>query len=228
MTCKETARLLDAHIDGELGLQESLAVEEHVERCPRCGAALAKLKSVRAAVRAHAMLDSAPERLRKRLHAAFSPSARGGGIPRAWALAIASPGFLALALVLWLGFFAPGKKDLGPRVVYHISSSETPGAALRNVANHLNAAPNVRIVVVAHNEGVNFLLRGAVDENGQPIEAAVRLFRERGVEFRVCVNTLERRNLGAAAVIPDARLVPSGIAEIGRLQAEEGYAYMRL
>ncbi len=56
----------------------------------------------------------------------------------------------------------------------------------------------------------------------------MRRFLERGVEFRVCFNTLERRKLDAAALIPEARLVPSGIAEIGRLQAEEGYSYMRL
>ena len=31
-----------------------------------------------------------------------------------------------------------------------------------------------------------------------------------------------------APVVPDASLVPSGIAEISRLQEREGYAYMRM
>ncbi|MEW6687529.1 MAG: zf-HC2 domain-containing protein [Pseudomonadota bacterium] len=228
MSCRETSRLLDAYVDGELGLPEALAVEDHVQGCPRCATALDKLRAVRAAVRGHTMLESAPRRLRERLHATFSRAVGGTGVSRGWALALASPGIAALALVLWLGFLGPAKKAPEARVVYHISSSAAPGAALRNVANHLNAAPNVKIVVVAHNEGVNFLLRGARDENGEPVEPAVKRFRERGVEFRVCFNTLERRRLGAAAVIPEARLVPSGIAEIGRLQAEEGYVYMRL
>jgi hypothetical protein len=42
------------------------------------------------------------------------------------------------------------------------------------------------------------------------------------------MNTLERRGITRAKVIPEVVVVPSGIAEIGRLQIEEGYAYMRL
>jgi hypothetical protein len=226
VNCKSDGKLLDGYLDGELGLPESLALEEHLKGCAQCGLALERARALRAVLRRHAPLEPAPRPLRERLAARFArPRA---GLSRRWGIALASPGIAALALVLWLGFFAPGGKDSGPRVVYHISSSAAPGAALRNVANHLNAAPNVKIVVVAHNEGVDFLLRGARDETGQPIEPAVRRFLERGVEFRVCFNTLERRKLDAAALIPEARLVPSGIAEIGRLQAEEGYAYMRL
>jgi intracellular sulfur oxidation DsrE/DsrF family protein len=226
MSCNGNAKLLDGYLDGELGLPESLAFEEHLQGCGPCRAALARARALRGALRFHAALEPAPRPLRERLAASFARP-RAGLSPR-WGIVLASPGIAALAIVLWLGFFAPGKKDPAPRVVYHISSSAAPGAALRNVANHLNAAPNVKIVVVAHNEGVDFLLRGARDEAGEPVAPAVRRFLERGVEFRVCFNTLERRNLGAGALIPEARLVPSGIAEIGRLQAEEGYSYMRL
>lgn len=228
MNCQDASRLLDAYADMELDLAGALGVEEHVESCTRCKAALARVTGLRGALRAQAALEPAPERLRARLQAMFAPRPGGAGLSMAWALALAAPGVAALALVLWLGFIAPAKTLQEARVVYHISSSAAPGAALRNVANHLSAAPHVKIVVVAHNEGVNFLLRGARDEWGQPIEPEVKRFRERGVEFRVCYNTLERRNIGAAAVIPEARLVPSGIAEIGRLQSEEGYVYMRL
>ena len=42
------------------------------------------------------------------------------------------------------------------------------------------------------------------------------------VELAVCEVLAER------GVIPAASLVPSGIVEIGRLQTQEGYAYMRL
>jgi intracellular sulfur oxidation DsrE/DsrF family protein len=114
------------------------------------------------------------------------------------------------------------------RVVYHISSSDTASAALRNLANHLQAAPGVKVVVVAHNNGVDFLLRGARDESNRPYAGAVKAFSERGVEFRVCYNTLERRQIASSEVIAEATLVPSGIAEIGRLQSREGFAYMRL
>lgn len=47
------------------------------------------------------------------------------------------------------------------------------------------------------------------------------------IDFRVCNNTLNSRKLDASAVIPEARIVPSGVAEIGRLQAKEGYVYLK-
>lgn len=228
MSCRETCRLLDAYVDGQLELTAALAVEDHVESCGRCKASLAGVSSLRAALRRHAALEPAPERLRMRVFATLAPRAGGPALSGAWALALAAPGFIALALVLWLGLVVPGKSPVQARVVYHISSSATPGAALRNVANHLSASPNVKIVVVAHNDGVDFLLRGARDESGQLVEPAVRRFLERGVDFRICHNTLERRSIHAAQIIPEAQLVPSGIAEISRLQSQEGYAYMRL
>jgi uncharacterized protein len=48
-----------------------------------------------------------------------------------------------------------------------------------------------------------------------------------GVEFRVCNFTLQTRKLDKAKVLPEAKIVPSGVAEIARLQAREGYAYIR-
>lgn len=228
MSCHETSRLLDAYIDGELDLTTALAVEDHAQSCSRCKASLARMNGLRAALRRHAALEPAPRSLQVRMLAMLAPRAPAVAMSRGWAWALASPGFIALALVLWLGFPAPAKGPTEARVVYHIASSAAPGAALRNVANHLNAAPNVKIVVVAHNDGVDFLLRGARDESGALIEPAVRHFLERGVDFRICYNTLERRRIDAAEVIPETRLVPSGIAEIGRLQSQEGYAYMRL
>jgi intracellular sulfur oxidation DsrE/DsrF family protein len=114
------------------------------------------------------------------------------------------------------------------KVVYHISSSQTASAALRTLRNHLEASPGTKVVVVAHNEGVDFLLRGARDESGELFATTVRQFKARGVDFRVCNNTLVRRRIDGGGILSDATLVPSGIAEIGRLQEKEGYAYMRM
>jgi hypothetical protein len=114
------------------------------------------------------------------------------------------------------------------KVVYHISSSQTASAALRTLRNHLEASPETKVVVVAHNEGVDFLLRGARDESGELFATAVHQFKGRGVDFRVCNNTLVRRKIGSEGILPEATLVPSGIAEISRLQEKEGFAYMRM
>ncbi len=48
-----------------------------------------------------------------------------------------------------------------------------------------------------------------------------------GVTFDVCEITLRNRKLNRARFIPEAVFVPSGVAEITRLQQREGYAYLR-
>jgi hypothetical protein len=113
------------------------------------------------------------------------------------------------------------------KVVYHINDSENAMIALRNVQNHLNASKDVHIVVVTHGKGIDFLLNDAQDKSGNPYEPVVQALKEKGVDFRVCNNTLKSRKLDASAVIPEATIVPSGVAEIGRLQAREGYVYLK-
>jgi intracellular sulfur oxidation DsrE/DsrF family protein len=113
------------------------------------------------------------------------------------------------------------------KVVYHVNDSANATAALRNINNHLNASPGVHIVVVTHSKGIDFLLNDAQDKNGNPYEPIVQGLKDRGVEFRVCNNTLKGRKLDASAVIPEATIVPSGVAEIARLEAKEGYVYLK-
>jgi len=234
MSCRDKTLLLDAYIDGELEVDAALKLEEHLGACAPCRTRMDRLAALRAALRGNIDAEKAPRGLRARLEAAYLPAAPAPArlLSWRWGLALAAPGLAALAIALWLAFAVPapfaGADGADVRVVYHISSTATARAALRNLSNHLNAAPGAKVVVVAHNDGVDFLLRGARDELGQPFEPDVQRFLSRGVQFRVCYNTLERRQIGAAEVIPAATLVPSGIAEIGRLQSKEGYSYMRL
>jgi uncharacterized protein len=100
-------------------------------------------------------------------------------------------------------------------------------AALRNVRNHLSADPTVRIAVVTHANGIDFLLDGAKDKNGNLFDANVQELVKKGVEFKVCKITLERRMIDPKRVIEEAKLVPSGVAEVSRLQAKEGYVYLK-
>ena len=48
-----------------------------------------------------------------------------------------------------------------------------------------------------------------------------------GVRFEVCEITLRERQMTRKQFITDAVFVPSGVAEITRLQQREGYAYLR-
>jgi uncharacterized protein len=98
---------------------------------------------------------------------------------------------------------------------------------IRNIRNHINADPTAKIVVVSHAAGINFLLRDAKDKNGNPFEVGVQDLTSKGVEFRVCAYTLKSRNIDPKQVLEEAKLVPSGVAEVARLQAQEGYAYLK-
>jgi intracellular sulfur oxidation DsrE/DsrF family protein len=112
------------------------------------------------------------------------------------------------------------------KVVYHINDASIARIAMRNVENHVNASPDAKIVVVTHGKGIDFLLNDAKDDKGA-FAPQVAGLKEKGVEFRVCRNTLKGRNLDDSAVIMEAQVVPSGVAEIGRLQAKEGFVYLK-
>jgi len=47
------------------------------------------------------------------------------------------------------------------------------------------------------------------------------------VTFDVCEITLTSRKLERKQFIPEAKFVPSGVAEIAKLQAREGYVYLK-
>nr|WP_314635455.1 DsrE family protein [uncultured Janthinobacterium sp.] len=113
------------------------------------------------------------------------------------------------------------------KVVYHVNDAGNAAAALKNIRNHLNASPQATIVLVAHGAGIDFLLDGAIDKDGYPYDVAVRELAARGVGFRVCNNTLEGRRIDRRRVLPEAVIVPSGVAELSRLQAQEGYVYIK-
>lgn len=135
--------------------------------------------------------------------------------------------FLALILGLasMAGFTAPGDPV---KVVYHMNEDvQRAPQAIRNIRNHLSVDPKAKIVVVSHAQGINFLMRDAKDPNGNPFEVAVQDLTSKGVEFRVCEITLTSRNIDKKQLIDDIKYVPSGVVEVSRLQAHEGYAYLK-
>ena len=114
------------------------------------------------------------------------------------------------------------------RVVYHMSDGiDQASRGLASIRNHLRAAPDTKIVVVALGEGIRFLLKGATERNGRPFDPAVAALARQGVEFRVCNNTLTAHDIDKSELVPEISLVQAGVVEIARLQAQEGYAYIR-
>ena len=114
------------------------------------------------------------------------------------------------------------------KVVYHVNDSDSATAALRNVGNHLDATDSkAKIVVVTHAKGIDFLLDGAQDKNGNPYSIPVEKLKARGVDFRVCAITLKNPQDRSEAGHSEAQIVPSGVAEIGKLQSREGFVYLK-
>ncbi len=130
---------------------------------------------------------------------------------------------LAIAGLALAGFAHAG----GDTVVYHINENGSASALLVNVRNHLAATPDTHIHVVSHGRGIDFLLKDARDAGGEPYAGKVKLLAAQGVQFKVCRNTLKGRGLGDEAVDGNASVVPSGVAEIARLQTEEKAAYLK-
>ncbi len=130
------------------------------------------------------------------------------------------------ALLLALSFGSVHAQDI--KVTYHVNSGvETAAGILGNVRNHLNADPSAKIVVVTHGAGIDFLLDGAKDSKGREFSGMVSDLSSKGVQFRVCNNTLTSRNIDPNKVSMEAKIVPSGVAEIARLQAKEGFVYLK-
>jgi intracellular sulfur oxidation DsrE/DsrF family protein len=133
-----------------------------------------------------------------------------------------------IAAVAVFGLSACTTMRGGPdKVVYHINDSVNANAVMRNVGNHLDVDPAVKIVVVSHAQGVDFLMNDAKDANGNPYNINVEKLTSRGVTFDVCEITLKSRKLEKKQFLPEAKFVPSGVAEIGKLQFREGYAYLK-
>jgi len=114
------------------------------------------------------------------------------------------------------------------KVVYHFDSGIAQATkGVRNIRNHLDVDPKAKIIVVAHAEGVDFLIEGAKPGNNQEFAALVSDLSARGVVFEICEITLRNRNLKKEQFILGPSFTPSGVVRIANLQARERYAYIK-
>lgn len=109
-------------------------------------------------------------------------------------------------------------------LVHLVSGDETEQeTALKIARNLLNDESgdidNVAIVVQAG--GI-----GSITTGGD-YEDRVESLLDDGVAFRACSNTLAAMDLEESDLIDGIETVPEGAVEATRLQAEEGYAYLR-
>lgn len=115
-------------------------------------------------------------------------------------------------------------------VVYHIDNADAQATkGLRNIRNHLDVAPDTKIIVVTHAEGVDFLMDGAKDKKNPNIDYAslVSALKSRGVNFEICEITLKNRNLKKDQFVLDAEFTPSGVVRVTQLQNKNQFAYIK-
>lgn len=138
--------------------------------------------------------------------------------------------FFQLLLVLATSVLICSVAVAQDRVLYHIDDAAAQATkGLRNIRNHLDVAPDTKITVVTHANGVDFLMDGAKDTKDPNIDYAslVSSLKARGVTFEICEITLRNRNLKKEQFTMDATFTPSGVVRIGRLQSRENFAYIK-
>ena len=133
---------------------------------------------------------------------------------------------MVLSMLMVFALVAPAAAA-EEKMVYHVSDIDNAMGALYNVRNHLKASPTAKIVVVANGSGIGFLIDGAKDKNGNPYDIMIEELAAKKVQFRVCNNSLLGYKIDKSTVVPEATIVPSGVAEIGRLQSQEGYGSLK-
>lgn len=132
-----------------------------------------------------------------------------------------------LALLTTVALLSAGSQAMAaaPSVVYHINDAAGQAlSGLRNARNQLDVAPETKMVIVTHANGIDFLMTGYKDAD--KVGPLVSALAARGVEFEVCEITLKNRNLSKDEFMLEANFVPSGVVRITQLQ-QDGYAYLK-
>ena len=76
--------------------------------------------------------------------------------------------------------------------------------------------------------GVKPALEGAEDANGGQYSAQMEQLMASGIRIFACEATLNYYNLTEDDLAFGVETVPSGVAALGRLQAREGWGYIKL
>ncbi len=109
------------------------------------------------------------------------------------------------------------------KIIWEIASGDTAQQRVlyNQINNVLTEAPDTKIEVVFHSYAVYAMLK----DTGY-FKVQINTLYKQGVVFAVCNNSLKKRNIDKARVIPEAIIVPVAVLEIVQKQ-EEGRAYIK-
>ena len=115
-----------------------------------------------------------------------------------------------------------------PGVVFHLDSETSMNRMLAQVARHYAFNPDIETRVILIGDGVKPAIEGAEDANGGPYSAQMEQLMASGIRIFACEATLNYYNLTEDDLAFGVETVPSGVAALGRLQAREGWGYLKL
>ena len=109
------------------------------------------------------------------------------------------------------------------KMIIQLTSSDTTAqkSLVKQLTNILRAAPNTKIEVVCHNNGITFLQTATTKHAAQ-----IREFSARGVDFVACENTMRDRKVKREELLGECRTVPAGVVEI-MLKQEKKWSYLK-
>ena len=109
------------------------------------------------------------------------------------------------------------------KIVIQLTNGDTAvhRATVKQIFNALAAAPNSKIEVVCHNNGISFL------QTAKTFYAdKIKELKAKGVAFAACENTLRERKIEKSEIVSEAFFVPAGIIEVVDKQTK-GWAYLK-
>ena len=115
-----------------------------------------------------------------------------------------------------------------PGVVFHLDSDTSMNRMLAQVARHHSFNTDIETRVILIGNGVKPALEGAKDVNGGQYSAQMEQLMALGIRIFACEATLNYYNLTEDNLAFGVETIPSGVAALGRLQAREGWGYIKL
>lgn len=109
------------------------------------------------------------------------------------------------------------------KIVIQLTNGDTAvhRATVKQIFNALAAAPNSKIEVVCHNNGISFLQTAKTFQGDK-----IKELKGKGVVFVACENTLRERKIDKTEIVSEAGFVPAGIIEVVDKQTK-GWAYLK-
>ena len=115
-----------------------------------------------------------------------------------------------------------------PGVVFHLDSETSMNRMLGQVARHQAFNPDIETRVILIGDGVKTAIEGAEDAYGSQYSAQMEQLMASGVRIFACEATLNYYSLTEDDLAFGVETVTSGVAALGRLQADEGWGYIKL